>query len=208
MAIDCYVPAPTLVCDGILSILILEDWQVYLHVASSFPMGLLSMAWMPRTSWSLLHWCHWWGSWYWTSVTFKPMIWWEQRWLGWGHPYLSLSLVLILTPHSWWTGWGLSLDTSHHSATAGMFAGHGDKSWLQKLNGVKVGGIEWGWLDPLGLVCPSVMAWAISCQPLPRLASLALSWAALPTQLMVTDSINVASCASPKLSPSPNDHHP
>ena len=37
-AIDCLVPAPTLVCDGILNILILEYWWVYLHVA---PFSLL-----------------------------------------------------------------------------------------------------------------------------------------------------------------------
>ena len=37
--IDCEVPVPTLVCDFILTILILEDWQVYLHMAPGFPMG-------------------------------------------------------------------------------------------------------------------------------------------------------------------------
>ena len=80
-------------------------------------------------------------------------------------------------PHSWWATWGLNLGTSHHSAAPGMFAGHGDKSWLWKLNSVKVGGIEWGWLGPLGSMCPSMMAWAISQQPSARLAGLALSWA-------------------------------
>ena len=44
LVIDCYVSASTLVCDSILSILILEDQQVYLHVAPSFPVGLTAMA--------------------------------------------------------------------------------------------------------------------------------------------------------------------
>ena len=108
-------------------------------------------------------------------------------------------------PHSWWARWGLSLGTSHHSATTGMFPGHEDKSWLWKLNGVEVGGIKWGWPGSLGSICPSVMAWGISYQPSPRFAGLALSWACLPTQLMAPDSINVESCTSPKVSPSPND---
>ena len=37
--------------------------------------------------------------------------------------------------------------------------------------------IERGLLAPLGLMCPSVMAWVISHRPSPRLAGLALSWA-------------------------------
>ena len=111
-------------------------------------------------------------------------------------------------PCSWWAGRGLSLGTFHHSATTGMFAGHGDESWLQKLNGVEAGGIEWGQLGPLGSMCPSVMAWVISCQPSPRLASLALSWAGLLTQVMAPDNINTVSHTSPRLSPSPNDHCP
>ena len=60
---------------------------------------------------------------------------------------------------------------------------------------------------PLGSMCPSVMAWAISHWPPPRLASLALSWAGLPTQVMAPDNVNVASRTLPRLSPSPNDHH-
>ena len=85
-------------------------------------------------------------------------------------------------PHSWWARWGLSLGTSHHSGTAGMFAGHGDEFWLWKLNGVEAGGIEWGQPGPLGSMCPSLMTWAISHQMSPRLASLVLSWNGLPTQ--------------------------
>ena len=100
----------------------------------------------------------------------KPIIWWEQRWLGWGHPYLLLSLVSVsaslwhLTSllMSWMSTY---LGTSHHSSATGIFGGHGDKSWLQKLNGIEVGGIEQGWLGPLGSMCPSVMAWAISHWP-------------------------------------------
>ena len=55
---------------------------------------------------------------------------------------------------------------------------------------------------------PSAMAWVINCQPPHWLAGLALSWACLLTQLRAPDNINVASHASPKLSPSPNDHSP
>ena len=36
---------PTLVCDSILGVLILEDWEVDLHMASGFPAGPLAMAW-------------------------------------------------------------------------------------------------------------------------------------------------------------------
>ena len=78
----------------------------------------------------------------------------------------SCGLQSQTQPWSWWAGWGLSLGTSHHSATTGMFAGSGHESWLWKLNGVETGGIEWGQPGPLGLMCPSVMAWAISHQPL------------------------------------------
>ena len=48
--IHCYIRVPAFVHDGILSILIFEDWQVYLHVAPSFPMGPSAMVWMPRAS--------------------------------------------------------------------------------------------------------------------------------------------------------------
>ena len=109
-------------------------------------------------------------------------------------------------PHSWCTGQGSSLGTSHHSAAARQLAGHGDKSCLQKLNCVDAGGMEWGWPGPLGLMCPPVMAWVINCWPLLQLTGLALSWACLPTQPMAPNNVNVASWASPKLSPSPNDH--
>ena len=88
-----------------------------------------------------------------------------------GATHNSCCLQSWCQPHPPWARWGLSLGTSHHSATTGMFAGHGDKSWLQKLNGFEVGGIEWGWPDPLGSMCPSVMHWAISHWPSPRLAS-------------------------------------
>ena len=64
-----------------------HPWRmVDLHMASRFPAGLSAMVWMPRASWSLRHWCHWWRSWCWTSVTFESMIWWEWRQLGWCHP--------------------------------------------------------------------------------------------------------------------------
>ena len=110
-------------------------------------------------------------------------------------------------PHSGKARWGLCLGTSHQSAATGMFTGHGDKSLLWKLNSIEVGGIEWGQLGSLGLMCSSVMAWVIIHWPSPRLAGLALSWAGLPTQLRPPDSINAVSSGLPKLSPSPSDHH-
>ena len=136
------------------------------------------MAWMPRTSQSLWHGCHWLGSWHWTSVTFKSMVLKEQRKLGVATHNSSLALVLALPQHPTLfliCSVRTSLETSHCSAVAGIFAGHGDKSLLQKLNGVEAGGIEWGWLGPLGSTCPSVMAWVISQWPSPRLACLAQS---------------------------------
>ena len=42
MTINCEVPMPTLVCDGIFCVLILEDWQVDLHMASGFPVRAVS----------------------------------------------------------------------------------------------------------------------------------------------------------------------
>ena len=66
----------------------------------------------------------------WGGATHNSHLW------SWSQPCHSAQ------PHSWWAEWGLSLDTSHHSAATGMFAGHGDKSCLQKLNGVEAGRIE------------------------------------------------------------------
>ena len=84
-------------------------------------------------------------------------------------------------PHSWCSGQGPSLGTSQHSAAARKFAGHGDKTWLWKLNSVEAGGVEWGQPGPLGLMCPSVIAWEINHWPSPWLTGLALSWTCLPT---------------------------
>ena len=39
------------------------------------------------------------------------------------------------------------------------------------------------------------------------LPDLALRWAGLLTQVMVPNNVNTASHTSPRLSPSPNDHH-
>ena len=60
-----------------------------------------------------------------------------------------------------------------------------------------------GRLGPLGSMYHSVIAWAINCHPSPKVTTLALSWACLPTQLMAPDSMNMASHTSPRLSPSP-----
>ena len=93
---------------------------------------------------------------------------------------LDPSLAVAPNPHYWCTGWGPSLGTSHHSAAAMKFAGHGDKSWLWRLNDVDAVGMEQGWPGPLGAVCPSVMAWVISHQPSPRLTG--LHWVGLACQ--------------------------
>ena len=60
----------------------------------------------------------------------------------------------------------------------------------------------------IGSVCPLVIAWVINHLPSPMLTGLALSCACLPTHAMISDNVNVASLASPKVSPSPNEWHP
>ena len=175
--------------------------------------GLLTMARMSRTSQCLRHWCHWWGSWHWTSVTFESLIWWEWRWLWLVPPItlvapgLDLGLAVVPNLCSWCTGCWPSLGTSHHSAAAGRFAVCRNKSWLWKLNGVDAGGMEQGWSCLLASVCTLVLAWVINCQLLPRLTGLMLSWACLPTQLMAPDNVNVASHTSSRLNPSLNHCH-
>ena len=68
--------------------------------------------------------------------------------------------------------------------------------------------MEQGHPDPLGLMCLLVMAWMINCQPSSRHTGSALIWACLPTKAMAPDNVNATSLASPRLSPSPNNHHP
>ena len=87
-------------------------------------------------------------------------------------------------------------------------ASHGGLSLLEKLNGGNVGRWEWGCPGPLASMHHLVMAWVINCWSSHKLTTLVLSWAYLPTQLMAPDSMNMASHASPKLSPSPRDHLP
>ena len=106
--------------------------------------------------------------------------------------------------HSWYPGLGPCLGTSHHAAAVGRLAGHRDRPWLLKLNGVDAGGMELRCPGPPGLMCPSVMAWEINHQPSPRLTRLVLSLACLPTQLMAPDSMNLVSHTSLRLNPSPN----
>ena len=62
-------------------------------------------------------------------------------------------------------------DTSLHLPFARRLVDQGDMSWLQKLNGVDTGGMDWGWPGPLGLMCPLVMAWEINHLPSPRLTT-------------------------------------
>ena len=55
MMIHCQVPAPTLVGNGILGVLIFKDWQVDFHMASWFPAGPSAIMWMPGSSQPLRH---------------------------------------------------------------------------------------------------------------------------------------------------------
>ena len=96
-------------------------------------------------------------------------------------------------PCSWYDALGLCLGTSNCSAAVGSLTPCKDSSWLWNLNGGDTGGIEWGHLGPLGSMHCSVMAWVINCQPSPKVTTLALSLACLPTQLMAPDSMNMAS---------------
>ena len=171
------------------------------------------MVWMPRPSpipqtlmslmrKLMLNFCH-----FWTHGLMKG----KGNWGGAIHSSCCLwpwsQLCCSTQPCSWCTYWGPSLNTSHCSAAAGRLAGHGDKSWLWKLNGVDAGGMEWGGQDPWcdvsfrdGLVDPH--------QSSPRLTGLVLSWACLLTQLMAPDKVNMASHTLPKLSSSSNDCYP
>ena len=169
----------------------------------------MATVWMPRTSWSL---CHWWGSWQWTTVTLKPMIWQNGGDCD-GAIHNSHCLWPLSQPHwhaqpcSRWVRQGLGLGTSHHSATNRMFPGHGDNSWLQKLNDVEAGGIKWG-IQALLVQCtlqqwlgqsdadhhPGWLAWHYIGH---------VCW----SQLRVPVSINMVPHTSPKLNLSPNDHH-
>ena len=94
------VPAPTLVDNTILGVLILKDWQVDLHMASWFLAGISAMAWMPQSFQLLRYWWDWWWRWCCAPITLKSMIWQKQRWLGWSLPQLLLSLALV--PASLW----------------------------------------------------------------------------------------------------------
>ena len=101
-------------------------------------------------------------------------------------------------PHSWCTrSGGLSLGTSHHSAAPRRLAWVMETSpgctetWMVLM---QVGWNEGG-QAPLVWCVLSVMAWVN--QPLPIAQAYwldALSWVCLPTQLMVPDSVNAASC--------------
>ena len=133
----------------------------------------------------------------WHGVAHNSCCLWPQSWLCLYYSAWPLSFCPVQGP---------SQGTSHCSAVTGRLADHEDKSWLWKLNGVDVGGIEGGHPGPLGSMCPSMMALAINCQPSPRFTGLVLSWAGLPTHARAPDNVNVPSLALTKLSPSPNDH--
>ena len=189
---------PTLVGDSIFHVLILEDRQVNFHMASRIPTVLLAMVWTPGTSRSIWPCWHQRRSWCWTPVTLKS----HSSLCPWPWSFCNPQ------PHSWYNSLGSCLGTSPHSTGVEGPVTWGDQSWLQKLNGANIGGMKWGCTGPLSSMHLLGMAWVINHQPSPRLTRLAFSWACLLTQQMAPDSMNEASCATPKLNPSPNNHHP
>ena len=50
LIIHSQVQVPTLVCNSILGVLVLKDWEVDLHMASCFPAGMSAMTWTPGSS--------------------------------------------------------------------------------------------------------------------------------------------------------------
>ena len=66
-----YIPVPSLVGDGILLVLNLEDGQNDFHAVSMLP-AVLAMLLMPWAPWSIRPWGYWGVSWHWTSITLKP----------------------------------------------------------------------------------------------------------------------------------------
>ena len=182
-------------------------------MASWFLVGMSAMAWIPQSSQHLSYWWYCWWSWCCAPIILKSMIWWKQRWLEWSNPQLLLFLALIPAPLWYLASFLLpcpwpKLGHLPLFGSSWELADHGDKSWFWKLNGTDAGGKEHGWPGPLGLICPSVMAWVIYHLPSPRLMGLALSWACLPTHAIIPNNVNMASLTSPKLSPSPNNCHP
>ena len=55
MTIQCHIPVPTVVDNGILGFLILKDQQVDLYMASLFPGRTLAMVCTPQASQPLRH---------------------------------------------------------------------------------------------------------------------------------------------------------
>ena len=174
-------------------------------MSSRLPAALLAVVWMPGTSRSIRPWWHWWGSLHWALVTLIPVILQRQS----SHCLWPQSLPFY---NAWacscYNGLGSYLGTSHQLPAVGGLSAHENWSWLQNLNGGHAGRMELGHPDPLCLMHPFVMVWAINHHPSPRLTRLTLSWACLPTQPMAPNSINMASHSLPKLSPSPKDHLP
>ena len=200
---------PTLISDGILLVFILEDWQIDFHMAFWLP-AASAMVCTPGAPRSIGLWWHWWGSWHWTSVTLKPMIQWRWRCLGWCSPWVSSHLATV--PATLWYPvlvmvWHpdeYAEAPPHIHQHSGAFLPVG-LSWLWNLNSSNAGRWEWQCPGPQATVYCLVMAWAFNHWLYYRLNALALSRACLPNQLMAPDSVNMVSCVSPKLSPSPRD---
>ena len=119
---------------------------------------------------------------------------------------LSLAVVLNLIPSVLVGGqvWTPPIIWQLLGGLLGVEMSHDYKNWMVLMQ------VEWNEGDqgPLGSRYSLVMAWAINCQPSPRLTGLALSLACLPTQLMAPDNVIVVSHTLTNLSTSPNDHCP
>ena len=200
---------PTLIGDSILLVFILENGQLKFHVTS----GLLvasAMVPTPGAPWSIRPWWHWGGSGHWTSITVKPAVQWRWRYQGHSSPKFSmllaagLALLCSMASFMVWLPVGMPQHLPAFISTLEpLFSWVSSSLW--KLNGGNVGRCEWGCPGPLASMHHLVIASVINCKPSYKLTTLALSWACLQTQLMAPDSVNVASHASPKLSPSPRD---
>ena len=202
MAIHHQIPTSALISDGVIHVLILEDWQVDFHMASKVPAALFAMVWKPGTSRSIRPWWHWWevDTVFGHSQTQNLE---KVKVMGVGAVHKSHCLWLWSWPHcnawpcSWYDTLWLCLGTSNCSAAVWGLTPHRDSSWLQDLNGGDTGKIEWGCLGLLGSMHCPVMAWAINYQPSSKLTALVLSWASLPTQLIFPDSMNMALALCP-----------
>ena len=121
---------------------------------------------------------------------------------------LDLSLAVVPGLASGVLVNGQAWATSHHSAAAGKFAVCGDESWLWKLNGVDAGGMERRVTRPSWFDVSFGDGLGNQLQVITQTYWFGTKLGLFANQLMVPDNVNMASHASPKLNPSPNDCHP